>query len=46
MAAEAGPAPDPELSNLRPDVVAGYRDAPPNLVAEVLDGELLTMPRP
>jgi Uma2 family endonuclease len=46
MAAEAAPAPDPELPNLRPDVVAGYRGAPPHLVAEVLDGELFTMPRP
>lgn len=39
-------AADPELPNLRPDVVAGYRNAPPHLVAEVLDGELVTMPRP
>jgi Uma2 family endonuclease len=37
---------DPELPNLRPDVVAGYRNAPPGVVAEILDGELFTMPRP
>ena len=44
----AGPASlvDPELPNLRPSVAAGYRQAPPHLVAEVLDGELFTMPRP
>jgi Uma2 family endonuclease len=42
----SAPAPDPELPNLRPDVVAGYRNAPENMVAEVLDGELFTMPRP
>lgn len=40
------PAHDPELPNLRPEVAAGYRSAPEHLVAEVLDGELFTMPRP
>lgn len=44
----ADPAPvlDPELPNLRPSGVAGYRQAPSHLVAEVLDGELFTRPRP
>jgi Uma2 family endonuclease len=45
MAAPA-PARDPELPNLPPDVAAGYRDAPEHMVAEVLDGELFTMPHP
>jgi Uma2 family endonuclease len=37
---------DPEFPNLRPDVVEAYRNAPPNVVVEVIDGELFTMPRP
>ena len=46
MAADPAPARDAELPNLHPDVVAGYRNAPERMVAEVLDGELFTMPRP
>ncbi len=45
MVAAATPR-DPEFPNLRPDVLAGYRSAPPHVVAEILDGELFTMPRP
>ena len=37
---------DPEFPNLRADVVEAYRNAPPNMVVEVIDGELFTMPRP
>ncbi len=37
---------DPRFPNLAPDVVAGYRDAPPTMVAEVLGGVLSLMPRP
>jgi Uma2 family endonuclease len=37
---------DPEFPNLRPDVVAAYRSAAPNVVVEVIDGELFTLPRP
>ena len=40
------PSSDLEFPNLRPEVVAGYRNAPDNTVAEVLDGELSVMPRP
>jgi len=40
------PAADPDLPNLRPEVIAAYREAPEHQVAEVLDGELFTMPRP
>ena len=38
--------PDPRFPGLRPEVVAGYLDAPDTLVAEVSDGELSVMPRP
>jgi Uma2 family endonuclease len=31
---------------LRPEVIAGYLDAPEHMVAEVVDGELFLMPRP
>ncbi|HEU4409139.1 MAG TPA: Uma2 family endonuclease [Polyangiaceae bacterium] len=31
---------------LRPEVVAGYLDAPEHMVAEVVDGELFVTPRP
>lgn len=37
---------DAEFPNLRSEVVAGYRVAPENVVAEIVDGELYTMPRP
>lgn len=33
-------------STLRPEVIRGYREAPPNMVAEILAGELRLMPRP
>ena len=46
MAADPASTRDPELPNLRPEVARGYRAAPENMVAEVLDGELFTMPRP
>lgn len=38
--------PDPRFPGLRPDVVAGYLQAPETMVAEVMDGELFVMPRP
>lgn len=37
---------DARFPGLRADVVKGYLDAPEHVVAEVLDGELFTMPRP
>ena len=37
---------DPEFPNLRAEVVEAYRNAPTNVVVEVIDGELFTMPRP
>jgi Uma2 family endonuclease len=37
---------DPAFPNLRADVVEAYRNAPSNVVVEVIDGELLTRPRP
>ena len=40
------PPPDVRLPNLRADVLAGYRNAPDTMVAEVIDGELSVMPRP
>jgi len=46
MSADAAPSLDPELPNLRPEVVEGYRMAPKHLVAEVIAGELSLMPRP
>ena len=33
-------------TRLRSDVIAGYRDAPAHMVAEILGGELRLMPRP
>ena len=42
----AAPGRDPRFPNLAPEVVAGYLNAPPTMVAEVLDGELSLMPRP
>jgi Uma2 family endonuclease len=38
--------PDPRFPGLRPEVVAGYLQAPDTMVAEVIDGELSVMPRP
>ncbi len=46
MSADAASSLDPELPNLRPEVVEGYRRAPEHLVAEVIAGELSLMPRP
>src|SRR5262245_37623159 len=37
---------DPAFPGVAPEVVAAYRNAPDNLVAEVLDGQLSLMPRP
>ena len=39
-------SPDPRFPGLRPEVVAGYLQAPETLVAEVIDGSLSLMPRP
>jgi Uma2 family endonuclease len=33
-------------TQLRPEVIEGYRNAPPHMVAEILAGELHLMPRP
>ncbi|MHB8736767.1 MAG: Uma2 family endonuclease [Terriglobales bacterium] len=38
--------PHPEPDRVAPEVMEAYRNAPPHLVAEVLDGELVLMPRP
>jgi Uma2 family endonuclease len=38
--------PDPRFPGLRSEVVAGYLAAPDTMVAEVIDGELVVMPRP
>jgi Uma2 family endonuclease len=46
MSGDAARTIDPELPNLAPDVVEGYRNAPETMVAEIIGGELLTMPRP
>lgn len=46
MSGDAVRALDPEFPNLPPDVVEGYRNAPATMTAEVIDGELLLMPRP
>jgi Uma2 family endonuclease len=37
---------DGEFPNLRPEVVAGFLAAPTHVIAQVIDGELVTMPRP
>lgn len=37
---------DARFPGLRPEVVAGYLQAPDTMVAEVIDGELSLMPRP
>ncbi|MDP3217424.1 MAG: Uma2 family endonuclease [Deltaproteobacteria bacterium] len=46
MSGDAARTLEPEFPNLAPDVVAGYRNAPEHLVAEIIDGELSLMPRP
>jgi len=42
----AAPVPDPEFPGVSPEVVEAYRNAPDNMVAEILDGQLSLMPRP
>ena len=37
---------DPLFPGIAPEVVAAYREAPDNVVAEILDGALSLMPRP
>lgn len=46
MPSEPARALDPEFPNLRPEVIAAYRDPPPGTVVEVIGGELYAMPRP
>lgn len=46
MSGDAARSLDPRFPNFAPDVAAGYHDAPPTMVAEVLGGELSLMPRP
>ena len=46
MSGDAARTLDPEFPHLEPDVVAGYRNAPGHLVAEIVDGELSLLPRP
>ena len=46
MAGEAALALDPELPNLAPEVIAAYRAAGPETVAEIVGGELSLMGRP
>lgn len=46
MSGDAARTLDPEFPNLAPDVVAGYRNAPPHLIAQIIAGELSLMPRP
>ena len=46
MASDPARTLDPEYPNLRADVVDAWRNAPENVVAEIIDGELTTMPRP
>ena len=46
MSGDAARTLDPRFPNLDPDVVAGYRNAPAHLVAEIIAGELSLMPRP
>ncbi len=46
MAGDAARTPDAQFPNLDRDVVEGYRNAPENMVAEILAGALSLMPRP
>lgn len=46
MASDPARAIDAEFPNLPPEVVDGYRNPPPGMVAEVIGGILHTMPRP
>lgn len=36
----------PAASTLRPEVIAGFRSAPPHMTAEIIAGELRLLPRP
>jgi Uma2 family endonuclease len=42
----AAPPIDPKFPGIAPEVLEAYKNAPDNVVAEVLDGELSLMPRP
>lgn len=46
MASDSARALDHEFPNLRAEVIAAYRSAPADVVVEVIDGELFTMPKP
>jgi Uma2 family endonuclease len=46
MSGDAAYKLDPEFPNLAPAVVEGYRHAPENVVAEIIDGALSLLPRP
>ncbi len=46
MASDSEQTLDPEYPNLPAEVVDAWRNAPENVVAEIIDGELSTMPRP
>lgn len=46
MSGDAARSLDPEFPNLDPAVVASYRNAPPHMVAEVIDGQLHLVNRP
>ncbi len=46
MVADLAMVMDAEFPNLRAGVAAGYRNAPERMIAEVVDGELFTRPRP
>ena len=46
MPSDSARALDPEYPNLRPDVLDGYRGAPPGVAAEIIGGELYLLSRP
>ena len=46
MSADPAAARDTEFPNLYAAVVAAYRNAPGDVSAEIIDGELFTLPRP
>ncbi len=46
MASDPARSLDPEFPGLSAEVIAGYRDAPATVLAEVIAGTLHTMPRP
>lgn len=45
MAGDPAPKPSP-FPGIAPEVWEAYRNAPPHMVAEIIDGELSLMPRP